>query len=316
MNSFLGIDTSNYTTSASIYSNGKIIKNIKKLLPVKDGSLGLRQSDAVFMHVNAISEVLSKLLEDVDINVKAVGVSVKPRDQEGSYMPCFNVGASTASVISSFLKVPLYGLSHQAGHIVAALYSAGKLSLLKEKFLSFHVSGGTTEAILVEPDSNKVLKTSIVARTLDLNAGQLIDRVGKMLNLKFPSGPELEKLALKYEGKIITRPTLKGSDCCLSGVENICAKMKVSGETDSKIAKYCIEHILNTLDFMCGNLLKQYGNIPVLFAGGVMSNFRINEFLSKKYNAYFALPEFSSDNAAGVAILASEFYMIENGDLK
>lgn len=304
MASFLGLDTSNYTTSVAIY-NGFDIKQEKKLLNVKKGTLGLRQSEAVFQHINQIPNLISNVMKNEVSSIKAIGVSKAPRDENGSYMPCFTVGLSIARVISETLKVPMYTFSHQGGHIVAALYSAKKLDLLEKNFLAFHISGGTTEAVIVEPDDKNVIKCERVFKTLDLNAGQAIDRIGVMLGLDFPAGAELEKIALKYNENIKTKPCIKGTDCCISGLENICLNMKKQNEGDSKIARYCIEYIADTLDSICERLIGKYGDLPIVFSGGVMSNSIINNRLSKKYGAFFATPEFSSDNAAGLAILSS-----------
>ena len=305
MNNYLGIDTSNYTTSVAAYNNNKIIHS-KKLLPVKQGQLGLRQSDAVFHHVQQLPDVMNNVISRLEALPTAIGVSKAPRDIQGSYMPCFTVGISSAKILSSVLNVPCYMFSHQTGHIVAALYSANRLDLLNERFLAFHVSGGTTEAVIVEPDRDSIIRTNLVAKTLDLNAGQAVDRVGNMLGLDFPAGPKIDELALQYNGKSIkVNPAIKGYDCCLSGVENICQKMKVQGSSDIDVSRYCVEYILKSLDIMCERILNDYGKMTILFAGGVMSNSIINRELSSKYNALFAKPEFSSDNAAGIAILTS-----------
>lgn len=300
MNNYLGIDTSNYTTSVAIANDNGVIQN-KKLLPVKEGTLGLRQSDAVFHHVQQLPQILDKLLPTD--NIKAVGVSFAPRRVEGSYMPCFTVGMCNANAISMALDVPLYEFSHQEGHIAAALYSSHNLNLIGEKFLAFHVSGGTTEALLVSPSNDTPLSCTLIAKTLDLSAGQAIDRVGVMLGLKFPCGPELEKLALQFDGKLKVKPTLKEENLCLSGVENLCKKMFSDGEPKEKIAYFCIEYILSSLDECTEKLCRKYPNLPIIYSGGVMSNTIIKERLSKKYGGFFATPEFSADNAAGTAIL-------------
>lgn len=305
MPSFLGIDTSNYTTSVAVYDTEKGMLHAKKLLPVKQGECGLRQSDAVFHHTQQLPEIIKKVFSQFDGKIDAIGVSSVPRDVEGSYMPCFTVGLSTAKILSEVMRVPLYTYSHQSGHIAAALFSAEKTELMKTPFLAFHVSGGTTEAVFVKPDSEKVFSAELVAKTLDLNAGQVIDRIGVMLGLSFPCGRELEQLALKNTERLSGKATLKGTDCCLSGVENICRKMYENGASKEKVSAECLLYVEKALDGMCGKLLDMYGNIPVLFAGGVMSNSIIREHLSSKYNALFAKPEFSSDNAAGIAFLAS-----------
>lgn len=299
----LGFDTSNYTTSVALMNDrGEIIQR-KKLLPVKQGSVGLRQSDAVFHHTQQLYSLYSELVKDIDTaKIKAVGVSTRPRPVDGSYMPCFTVGYNAARMISDTLKVPLYTYSHQEGHIAAAIYSAKCETLFKGKFIAFHVSGGTTEAVLAEPDGSG-FKAEIIANTLDLNAGQAIDRVGVMLGLNFPCGRELEQLALKFDGDVKVKPTLKGSDCCLSGLENLCRKMHDNDFPKEHISYFCLKYIESTLCSMTEQLLLKYGNLPLLFAGGVMSNSIIKNTIVNKFGAYFAQPEFSSDNAAGIAYL-------------
>lgn len=303
MSDILGIDTSNYTTSAALLLDGKIQQS-KKLLPVKPGEMGLRQSDAVFHHVQQLPEVMEALPFD-SVKITAVGASNRPRSMEGSYMPCFLAGVSAAKAASLSLGVPLYLFSHQQGHIAAALYSAKKLEFLQSRFLAFHVSGGTTEAVLAEPDKAEIFTTKIVAQSLDLKAGQAVDRVGVMLGLRFPAGPELEKLALRTDKLFRIHPCLKGTDCSLSGIENQCHALLKKGTPKEEIAAYCLQSVLAALDGMTTSLRKEYGNLPLLFAGGVMSNSIIRNALTAKYGAYFAEPAFSADNAAGIAVLAA-----------
>lgn len=226
MSNFLGIDTSNYTTSAAIYeSHHNVLLQEKMLLPVKKGEKGIRQSDAVFHHTVQLPEIIDKLFKKTGKrDISAVGVSYAPRRLEGSYMPCFLTGISAATAVSRALSVPLYRFSHQEGHIAAALYSAGRLELLNEPFIAFHVSGGTTEAVLVNPDNEHIINAEIVASSSDLKAGQAIDRVGVMLSLGFPAGPELEKLSEKSNAVFKIKPSMKNTDCSLSGVENKCKK--------------------------------------------------------------------------------------------
>ncbi len=306
MNVYLGIDTSNYTTSVALYNSEKNeIKHSKKLLPVKEGELGLRQSDAVFAHVKQLDEVMQNVFDNSETDFDAIGVSTRPRSIDGSYMPCFLVGNMTAKCIAAAKNIPVYEFSHQQGHIAAALYSAKRLDLLNEKFIAFHLSGGTTEAVLVEPDSELIIKCTEVADSLDLKAGQAVDRVGTMLGLPFPSGKYLEELALKSTKNYKIKPTMKECNCCLSGIENKCSAMNNNGDKFEDIALYCLKSIESALCAMTDALLEKYGNLPIVYAGGVMSNKIIRETVEKKYNGIFAAPEFSSDNAAGIAVLAS-----------
>ena len=303
MCNFLGIDTSNYTTSAAIWNDGKITQN-KQLLPVKKGQLGLRQSDAVFHHVQQLPGILEPLLKENPV-VQAIGASSRPRDLDGSYMPCFTVGSNTGKILADALGVPLYTFSHQAGHIAAALYSCKRMDLMERKFLAYHVSGGTTEAILVTPDPEHVYNETIVSQSLDLKGGQAVDRVGGMLGLPFPAGKELEQLALQWNETIKIKPTMKGLDFCLSGIENQCRTMLQKDLPKPYIARYCLESLSAALSKSCELLLQEYGDLPVVFAGGVMSNCLIRQQIETRFNAFFAEPEFARDNAAGIAVLAA-----------
>ena len=297
---YIGFDTSNYTTSVALF-DGKNVVNKKKLLTVKQGERGLRQSEAVFQHTVNMPELISELKFDEKID--AVGVSTRPRNIDKSYMPCFLVGVNNAVSFSKSLGVDLYKTSHQIGHILSALYSVDRLDLINERFIAFHVSGGTTEALLVEPDENEIIKATVIAQSLDLKAGQAIDRTGVLLGLTFPCGKMLDEMSLKCEKKFRHRLSFKNLDCSLSGVENKVKNM-VGNTNENEIAKFVITYIADTIDKMTENIIDKYGNLPLVFAGGVMSNTIINERISKKYNAYFAKPELSCDNAVGIAIYA------------
>ncbi len=303
---FLGIDTSNYTTSFAFFEDGEITQ-VKKLLPVKDGEKGIRQSDAVFHHTKAYPELLTQLLKECGNNIEGVGVSVTPTTQDGSYMPCFLVGEGVATAVSQGLGVPICGFSHQQGHIAAAIYSSGKQELFKEDFLAFHVSGGTTDIVLCKPCEEKIIKTIPVSSTSDLKAGQAVDRIGVKMGLRFPAGAELEKLALKSDKQFKNKIKLVDGKCSLSGLQNKCEKMLSEGETKEDVAKFLLTYIADTVIAMTEYAKTQYGNIPVVYAGGVMSNSIIQKLVSEKIeDSYFAEPQFSCDNAAGVAFLAYE----------
>ena len=310
MSKYLGIDTSNYTTSVALYdSDVDVVISKRKLLPVSKGALGLRQSDAVFHHTQQLPQLFEELFSDTCVNVndiKAIGASFTPRKVEGSYMPCFTVGSGFARAISSTLSVPLYDFSHQQGHIAAALYSIDRLDLFDKPFIAFHVSGGTTDALLVNSDrSGDVLPVQHIAKTLDLNAGQLVDRVGLMLSCDFPCGKQLEQLALGCNETIKVKPTIKGLDCCLSGVENICKRALQNGADKSYVALLCLKYIEETLYNMVLKIFDEYGQLPVVFAGGVMSNSIIRDSMTKRLQCMFSEPEFSTDNACGIAVMTA-----------
>lgn len=304
---YLGLDTSNYTTSLCVLTDDLKAIQSKKILQVKHGEKGLRQSDAVFQHTVNMPVLADELKEQIDFNgntVTAVGVSTRPRNLDGSYMPCFLVGANAATCISTFLGVNKYETSHQVGHILAALFGIGKLELIQQPFIALHLSGGTTEVLLVTPDDNEIIKAEIVAKSLDLKAGQAIDRTGVMLGLDFPCGAELDKLSLKSNAVYKQKPTLKGLDISLSGVENKAKKLIDSGNSSEDIAKFVLTYLAESVAMMLENVLNKYGNLPIIFSGGVSSNTILRQTITKKFNAYFADSCYSCDNAVGTAVFA------------
>ena len=295
----LGIDTSNYTTSLSVCRDGEITENIKIPLKVKKGGVGLRQSDAVFEHTVNLPQAFKLIKTDLS-KISAVGVSGRPRSVEGSYMPCFLCGIEAATVVSKTLNIPLYENSHQDGHIKAALYSSKMPEY--EKFYAYHLSGGTLELLTVTQNGFDY-NCDITGKTLDITAGQLIDRAGVMLGLDFPCGTELEKLALRNTEKLPkVNVCVNGCDCNLSGFQNKTEQFKKDGKPDKFIAAYVLEVIKQTVDKMTINALDKE-KLPVLFSGGVSSNGLLKAYFKEKYGAYFAEPAFSSDNAAGTALI-------------
>ncbi len=307
---YLGFDTSNYTTSAAFYlpEENRIIHS-KMLLPVKEGEKGLRQSDAVFHHTQQLSVVCNDLFSKCDYKPVSIGASAFPRMAEGSYMPCFLVGLNTARIISDLNGISLHITSHQVGHIIAALYSAERLELINERFIAFHLSGGTTEALLVEPDKKEIIRCTLIGCSTDLNAGQAIDRTGVMLGMKFPCGAELDRLSKQSTQNYKIKPSVKGTDISLSGAENKCKAMIEKGEEPCDVARFCIQYIAASIEKMTENIIAKYGTLPLVYSGGVMSNSYMKERFQNRFGGIFASPEFSSDNAAGVAIMA---YLKEN----
>ena len=323
---YVGFDTSNYTTSAAavtVGDDGKytVIANIKFPLPVELGERGLRQSDALFAHTKNLPDVIRRLSKDLtSYSVSAVGYSSRPRDLEDSYMPVFLSGRVAAEAYASAINVPAYDFSHQNGHIMAALYSSGALcdGLLDRPFFAFHLSGGTTEAVLVTPESDiengardGFFKSRLLCATADINAGQAIDRVGVAMGLKFPSGAEMESLAREWTGKIPSmKITVKDGKCNLSGLENKAVQLYRESGDKRLVSAFVFSVIGKTVLKMTEYLQNEFAgdkSYDVLYAGGVMSNTLMRPLLtdSKNYKTYFAEPQFSADNAAGIALMTA-----------
>lgn len=299
--SVIGIDTSNYTTSIAWF-DGADGENCSQLLPVGQGQLGLRQSDAVFAHTKSLPELSSRLFSHIPREtITAVGVSTRPRAVEGSYMPCFLVGYSHAVLLSQALNVPLVEVSHQQGHVAAALWSAGHMELMDSPHLAWHLSGGTTELLLVEPEGKNVRCTKI-GGTADISAGQLIDRTGQMLDLPFPSGKHLDALSREAMDKQTFRVRCNDSYFSLSGVQNKVQQYHAQGQNPAETSAYALRCISTAVVQASKQAQERFPGLPIVFSGGVASNSLLRQKL-EPLSPIFAPPQYSTDNAMGVAVL-------------
>ena len=296
----LGFDTSNYTTSVAAF-NGTTGINQGELLTVKAGALGLRQSDALFQHVRALPEIVARIASQIKASdIAAVGASTRPRAVEGSYMPCFLAGESQARNIASVLGVPFYAFSHQQGHLAAILWSSGHMELMEQEFLAWHLSGGTTELLHVSPG----LKTEIIGGTTDISAGQLIDRTGQLLGLAFPSGKVLDALAgnTSQKGYAVKVNSMKFS---LSGMQNKVIERHEAGAPDEEVAGFALATCVNAIRTATLQGRSRMGmKLPVVFTGGVSSNSLLRLRMQEE-DAVFGPPQYSTDNAMGIAVLTS-----------
>lgn len=297
----LGFDTSNYTTSAAVF-DGQSGVNRGKLLTVAEGSLGLRQSEALFQHVKRLHLMVEQLREEGVIGeIRAVGASTQPREVEGSYMPCFLVGEGQGRSLAAALGVPFYACSHQQGHIAAAAWSAGREDLMDVPHLAWHMSGGTTELLYVEPMGHTV-KAKVIGGTSDISAGQLVDRIGVALGLDFPAGKAVDALSKdSVKGNSFAVKTKDGV-FSLSGMENKIRGMIEAGENPADVCRFTLETLASVLKRTTLWARETYGDLQVLCSGGVASNSLIRSCL-EPLGAVFAPAQYSTDNALGVAIL-------------
>ena len=329
MNSvYIGIDTSNYRTSvAAVDERGHAVFQKAVLLDVVQGERGLRQSDAFFRHSNRLPEYLRELLSQIDTaSVKAVGVSERPRRVEGSYMPCFMAGVNAAGILGSALDLPVYGFSHQEGHAAAILENDG--SIPPERCLFFHLSGGTTEALLCSPDDNGY-SMEITGGTLDISIGQLFDRYGVAMGMPFPAGRYLDDIAYKaledagFDPKAVAvtgvMPKLKIKDGYfnLSGAETRLMKYasSCSNEKDAEgVTAELFVSIAKLLTDEAAYLSDRYGIIDIYMAGGAASSRTVRRLLSafRRSDIKFGDASLSGDNAVGTALLAKRVHETGN----
>ena len=325
---YLGIDTSNYRTSVSLLDeSGRVLFQKAVLLEVPDGSRGMRQSEVFYTHSMRLPEYLGQLFSSADAaGICAVGVSERPRRVEGSYMPCFMAGVNAAEITGSALGVPVYRFSHQEGHAAAVLESGGPPP---DEFIFFHLSGGTTEALICRPDDNGY-DMEIVGGTLDISIGQLIDRFGVAAGMAFPSGQHLDQKAYAFlearsfdaasvnDRGVMPRLKIRDGRFNLSGAETRLmqyagGRMQCSADMDEVIAALFVS-IAGLLKEEALYLSDKYGIRDVRMAGGVASSRTVRALLSEVTDAEirFGDPALSGDNAVGTALLAKRIHEKSN----
>lgn len=309
MRAVLGIDTSCYTTSAALISlQGEILASSRTLLKVEQGERGLRQSEGLFQHVRNLPAQIEDVMRvaPAQAQIAAVCASTRPRPAEESYMPVFRAGEGQARAAAALLRVPFYAVSHQEGHVRAATVDSGIDT--GAPFLALHLSGGTTEVLLANAGELKLLGGS-----LDLHAGQLVDRTGVRLGLPFPAGPSLEQLAMRAEPKGLIGVSVKGTSCSFAGAESKALRLIEDGlapeQTAAEIFDFLSRTFLRIIEAAC----EQTHCKQALLSGGVASSQLLRQMLVKraKKNGIacrlcFGRPELSGDNAVGVALLGAD----------
>lgn len=316
MNVTLGIDTSCYTTSVAILDEqSRLVADCRRILTVKPGKRGLQQSEMVFQHTRNLPELFSQACQQLarPLRFQAIGVSAFPRPLPDSYMPAFLVGEGYAKVLALSQAAPLYRLSHQENHILAGIWSAGGPNAAD--FLAVHLSGGTTEIVRVTKPADTAaaprLSVDILGGTNDIHAGQFIDRIGVLLGLRFPAGPQLEALAGQVQEPPVVIPvTVRQACVSFAGPETHVRKLTEQGAAPAAIAagvELCIAKAVTT---MIKQAIAQTGITEVLLVGGVTANQFIRNYLCRQLEAaqlaklYFPHPVYSPDNATGAAYCA------------
>lgn len=301
---FIGIDTSCYTTSIAVVDlEGNLICDYREPLPVEKGKIGLRQSHGFFMHVGHLPALFEKVVSDIDPkNILAIGVSSQPRYIEDSYMPVFTAGVHFAKTIALSLNTKLYTFSHQEGHIEASNWSA---QYDGDSFIAVHLSGGTSEILLVKKQGNRY-STEIVGGAEDISAGKLIDRVGVYMGTDFPAGKTLDSSIEFDKKRKWGYPTsVKGSQINLSGLENYAKKRFDECNSLIDVAEGLFESISKSILKAVTNVANENGIQTIVFAGGVASSKYLRSYIrannSTKLEFIFSEPKYAVDNSVGIA---------------
>ena len=298
---FLAVDSSCYTTSVAVVSKGEVIFDKRKMLSVQKGKRGLRQSEAVFMHVKNFRELF---FDYAGKGIKAVACSASPCLREGSYMPVFCVGESVAISCTSALGVPHYALSHQHGHLYAAFFGN---NITDGRYCAFHVSGGTLDILSVFIKEGIVTEIEPIGTTLDITCGQLIDRVGVAAGLEFPSGAQMERLYTKNGTELSV--CVNGLNANLSGAETQAMRMLKDGVDKTLVCSGVIDCVSETIIRLIKNAADMTGIKNFVFTGGVICNKIVRGEIAKacqsgRMNYLLAKKEYCTDNACGLALAA------------
>ncbi|MHB9146062.1 MAG: Kae1-like domain-containing protein [Symbiobacteriia bacterium] len=307
----LGLDTSFYTTSvAAVSLGGELLAEQRSLLPVPAGARGLRPQEGVFLHVRALPELFQAVLAETR-RVRsagrpvAVAASVRPLPQPDSYLPVFRVSEGFGLTTAAAWDVPFVAATHQEGHLLAGAWSAG-LSLADGSFIAAHLSGGTTDILDVEPQPDGRLRITRLGTGKDLHVGQFIDRVGVALGLPFPAGPALERLAAAGQaGPALIPSRADSADLSFSGPETAALRLIARGAHPADVAYGVQACVARGVEKALNWALRQTGRKTVLVVGGVAANSFLRAALTSRLAAqvHFAAPQYSTDNAVGVAFL-------------
>lgn len=319
----LGIDTSNYKTSAAVIdADGNIVCDHRQLLRVKQGERGLRQSDALFQHVENLPGLIKKCFEEADpAMIRAVACSDKPRPVDGSYMPVFKAGTGMAESLAAALQVPLYRFSHQEGHIEAI--KSGTPMETEFRFLCYHLSGGTCELLKVTEEG-----IEIIGGSKDISFGQVIDRVGVKLGMPFPAGEYMDAAALEAASstKLLKKVSRDGLWFNLSGIETQCGRQAekiMEAEGNAHAAAPLIREVMDRLARLLIEVTEaaceETSIYKVMFTGGVASSKYISGILKQHFgesgksgnsnsgiSIEFGKQTLSQDNAVGIALLGGK----------
>jgi N6-L-threonylcarbamoyladenine synthase len=301
----IGIDTSAYTTSiAAVNQAGQILYDVKQLLQVPKGNRGLRQSDARAQHHANLAVLSYELEQAIDMDeVGAIAVSNRPRPVEGSYMPVFMDGVEFGAKLANRLHVPLFYFSHQEGHIEAVKHFSPMRDI--SRFLCFHLSGGTSELLLVT-DESPVGPIQIIGGSKDLSFGQLIDRVGVSLGMEFPAGKQMDEIASgkKCETDMLKPIPITGLSFNLSGIETQCQRTIEAGAQGDELIVELFHRISRCLCKVCDTAFTNYNVHHILMVGGVSGSRTIQSEMNHCLkNGSPVFGTFSSDNAVGIALL-------------
>lgn len=313
----LGIETSCDETAASIIKNGKeIVANVvASQIESHKRFGGVVPEIASRHHVEQITVVLEETLEQSGVTmeeVDAIAVTEGP-----GLVGALLIGVNAAKAISFAHDKPLVGVHHIAGHI----YANQLVTDLQFPLLALVVSGGHTELVYMEKHGS----FKVIGETRDDAVGEAYDKVARTLNLPYPGGPHIDRLAQEGEANIpLPRAWLEeGSyDFSFSGLKSAVintlhnASQKGQKIEPANLAASFQESVIEVLVTKTIKAAKEYGVNQVVLAGGVAANKGLRAALKESFrelkDVELVIPPLSlcTDNAAMIATAGSVFYQL------
>ena len=304
----LGIETSCDDTCASILIDNKIITNIVNSQKIHSNYGGVYPEMASRNHLNNISITVEEAITKANINKKnisAVGYTYGP-GLNGSLL----VGSIFAKSFSYSLNIPSIAINHMYGHIFANFIDGPMPNF---PFLCLVISGGHTQ--LVKVDSfNKI---TLLGETLDDAIGEAYDKIGKMLGLKYPGGPKIDKYASLGNNKSFKFPkaNIDNYNFSFSGIKTAVLyflRNKPKNFIEENINDLCASIQKTLIDMLMDKLILAIKNTDIkeiCIGGGVACNNGIKNRLyelkeNMNLNIYIPKPEYCTDNAAMIAKIA------------
>jgi len=305
----IGIESSCDETSVAIISEGQLKSNLisSQDFHVKYGGVVPELSSRA--HLQIINPLVKQALEEAQLDVHNIDV-VAPTAGPG-LIGAVLVGLNYAKGLAFSLGKPLVPVNHIEGHLFSGFLMPEKP---KFPFLGVVVSGGHTLLLLVNNDT-KIIK---LGSTIDDAAGEAFDKVAKLMNLGYPGGPKIQKLADSGNSKKILFPIAKTKneyDFSFSGLKTSVLRHiqqtygqtgKIPGEDLPDLAASFEDAVIRALIKKSEKVLKKYKVKSISLAGGVAANGHLrNAFatLAKKYRKTFVVPDmaYCGDNAAMIA---------------
>lgn len=314
----LGIETSCDETSAAVVKDGSAVFSceISSSAEFHKKYGGVIPEIASRMQLETITQVVDESLKNARVELKDIGLIgvTKHPGLLGSLL----VGLSFAKAVSYSLNIPLIGINHLEAHIYSGFLNK-KRSVSPTGFVALIVSGGHTNLFYID-DFDKI---ELLGRTRDDACGEAFDKVAKILGLRYPGGPIIEKIAQKGNpGKIKFKCSGTNSplDFSFSGIKTAVlyyAKRRIKGEI-SDIAASFQEAVIDTLIDKSLLACKIKKTNKLVVGGGVAANSRLREKLSDaaKINdlrVFFPDKKFCMDNAAMVAGLGYRLFKKGHG---